>query len=219
MKAWYFSNQECILSHGDGRRIEPGVTHTVGGPLALCRHGLHASRRLIDALGYAPGPVVWRVELGGAVIDGGDKVVASSRRYSYGFDATEILRDFARRCALDVIDQWAAPVVVVEYLRTGDESWRAAAEAAAWAAARAAEEAATWAAARAAAWAATWAAGTAARAAWNAAEAAEAAAWVAARAAWNAAEAAEAAAWVAARARQNRRLTAMISAARKAEVK
>ena len=59
-------------------------------------------------------------------------------------DAEDTLRAFARRCVLDVIDLWDAPDVVREYLETGDEDLRSAAEAA--------TRAATWAAARNAAW-------------------------------------------------------------------
>lgn len=81
----------------------------------------------------------------------------------------EALREFARWCALQVIDKWDAPVSVREYLETGNESLRedarslaelaeipeeqgaaeAAAEAAAWAMVddveKAAKEAAWWA--------------------------------------------------------------------------
>ena len=62
------------------------------------------------------------------------------------------MRKFARECASDVLHLWDAPQVVRDYLATGEESQRAAAEAAAeaaaWTAARDAAEAAAWAAAR-----------------------------------------------------------------------
>ena len=38
------------------------------------------------------------------------------------FDATDLLREFARWCALQAINKWDAPDVVREYLETGDES-------------------------------------------------------------------------------------------------
>src|SRR5690606_19611648 len=132
------------------------------------------------ALGYAPGPILWRVELGGTIVTGDDKVCATERTYLWGVDASECLREFARKCALDVIHLWDAPELVVRYLKTGDESIRAAARPAAWDAA--------WAAARAAAWdAAAWAAAraTARAAAWDAAK--EAARAAARDAAWDAA--------------------------------
>ena len=68
------------------------------------------------------------------------------------------IRRFGCQCALDVIHLWDAPPVVKKYLKTGDESLRAAAWAAAGDAARAAAGAAAGDAARAAAWAAAWAA-------------------------------------------------------------
>ncbi|MCB9019228.1 MAG: hypothetical protein H6546_02760 [Chitinophagales bacterium] len=190
VKAWYFSTTERKLRFGDGRQIEVGVTHEVEGRPVLCEHGLHASVNILDALKYAPGPVLWEVELSGEIIEDNDKMVATHRTYLREIDCEEILREFARWCALQVIDLWDAPPVVREYLETGKEELRAAARDAArdaWAAARDA----VWAAARAAAWAAARAAARAAvwDAAWDAARAAaRAAAWDAAwDAVWDAA--------------------------------
>jgi hypothetical protein len=152
MKAWYFSNSDCTLRYGDNRKIEAGVTHTVDCEPIMCRQGLHASVDILDALEYAPGPYIWRVNLSGEIIKGDDKCVATSREYLWGFDATEILRKHARMSALDVIHLWDAPGVVVRYLKTGDGSIRAAAWAAAWGAAWAAARDAACDAARAAAW-------------------------------------------------------------------
>ena len=154
MKAWYFSDESRRLRYGDGREIAVGVTHTVDCVPVLCKSGLHASVRAIDALEYAPGPIIWRVELGGTINHENDKCAATKRTYvAGGVDATETLRAFARACALDVVHLWDAPQVVKDYLVTGDESLRASAWAAAsWAAARAAARgaamASAWAAAR-----------------------------------------------------------------------
>ena len=207
MKAWHFANKNSTLNYCDGRKIIVGETHTISTEergLRLCRWGLHGSKRLIDALQYAPGPMLYRVELGGEIIKGDDKAVATERTYLWGISAEHLLRDFARRCALDVVHLWGAPGVVVKYLKTGDESIRDAAldaaRDAAWDAALDAARDAAWDAARDAAW-----------------DAARDAAWDAARAAaWGAAwGAAWAAAWAAARDRQNRRATAMVMAEKK----
>ena len=147
MKAWYFSSEDRKLGHGDYRPITAGATHTVDCTPILCQSGLHASVRPIDALKYAPGPILWRVELGGKIVKGDDKLCATERTYLWGFDATAMLREFARKCALDVIHLGIAPEVVKTYLNTGDESLWATAWAAAWDAARAT----AWAAARPAA--------------------------------------------------------------------
>jgi hypothetical protein len=134
VKAWYFSTEDKTLRYCDGRKIRKGATHRVTCEPVLCQQGLHASGRLIDALGYAPGPVIWRVELSGTVVRGDDKMVATARTYVTGFDASEILRTFARWCALQVADKWDMPDVVRRYLETGDESLKAEAESAAYSA-------------------------------------------------------------------------------------
>jgi hypothetical protein len=163
IKGWWFSTTEKKLRNGDERRIIIGRTHKVKGEIIPCESGLHLSPRIIDALNYAPGPVVYRVQGSGIIIPHGDpidKYACSERTYlAGGIDCTEILRKFARCCALDVIHFWDAPEIVVEYLKTGkekikDAAWdaaRAAAGDAAWAAAWDAARATAWDAARAAA--------------------------------------------------------------------
>lgn len=174
MKAWYFSNSDCRLGYGDGRQIKAGVTHSVNRAPVLCRYGLHGSVNILDALRYAPGPYVWRVNLSGNMDIGSDKIAATSRTYLWGMDATNVMKKFSRLCALDVVHLWDAPDAVIRYLKTGDDSikdaaWdaaRNAAWAAAWdaalAAARNAARNAAWDAARDAAWDVAWAAALAA---------------------------------------------------------
>jgi hypothetical protein len=134
MKAWHFIVEDKRLGYGDGRIVKTGRTFRVpkDKPLELCNYGLHASKRILDALQYAPGPMVCRVELIGERLDDNDKSVAYERHVEWMMDATDILRKFARLCALDVIHCWDAPDVVIRYLKTGEESMRAAA----WDAAR-----------------------------------------------------------------------------------
>jgi hypothetical protein len=179
------------------------------GELRMCRSGLHFSKHPFDALQYAPGNILCKVEVRGDIQYKDDKGVCRERRIIARFDATDMLRKFARLCALDVIDKWDAPEIVVRYLKTGDESIRTAAWSAAWGAARAAawgaaraaraaRDAASddaWSAARDAAWDATWAAARAARAARDAAR----------DAAWDAA-------WDATWAAQKKRFARMVNA-------
>jgi hypothetical protein len=106
------------------------------GPLELCASGLHASLHPFDALQYAPGNTLCLVECEGDTLIGDDKIVCRLRKIVARIDAEPLLREFARWCALQVIEQWDAPEVVRQYLTTGDESLRAAAWAAAWAAQR-----------------------------------------------------------------------------------
>lgn len=167
---WWFAPEDNKLANGDGRVIKVGVTHKIKGEIVPCQRGLHLSKRPIDALMYAPGPVIYKVRGMGIVVPHGnpiDKYACSERIYlAGGVDCTDLLRRFARLCALDVIHLWSAPDIVVRYLKTGDESLRDAAWYAASDAARdAARDAAwyaTWAAAKDAAWYAAWAAARAA---------------------------------------------------------
>ena len=159
MLGWWFANDSGVLPHGDGRTVVVGATHTVRGVIMPCANGLHAAAHVFDALSYAPGSTLYRVRLGGVIRAHGqpvDKYAASKRTYLGRINAGVLLRQFARACALRAVERhWpGAPQVVVDYLRTGDESKRAAAWAAAWAAASAAARDAASAAARDAAWAA-----------------------------------------------------------------
>lgn len=162
---WHFCQVDehgvARLGYGDNREVKAGETLRVEGEPVLCERGLHASRRLWDALSYAQGKrlALCRVELGGTVQHGDNESVGNSRTVVAMLDAdtTEtLLRDFGRWCALQVAHLWNAPDVVRQYLETGDELLRDAA----WAASRAADlEAsrdAAWFAARAAARAADW---------------------------------------------------------------
>lgn len=163
MKAWHFTSNRLR----DGRPLPAdGVKLIHNGELEMCVSGLHASKRIVDALGYAPGPIICRVEIGGEIKHDTDKLVCRERAILWRIDGEDLLRKFARLCALDVVDKWDAPEVVVEYLKTGREDIKDAARTAAWAARDATGDAA-WAATRAAgdaAWAAARAAGDIARA-------------------------------------------------------
>ena len=189
----------------DGRPVPPdGETLVHDGPIELCVIGLHASRTAWQALQNAPGCVLCRVHCGGRIMEyqANDKLVCTERTITARIDATDLLQKYARLCASDVLHLWDAPKVVREYLKTGDESLRNAASAAARNAVQGAASDAAWDAAWAAARAAAWAAARAAAGA-AALDAALDAAWAAARAA----------AWAVARAKQRARFDRMVSAA------
>lgn len=146
IEAWHFVTGDTLR---DGQPVPAdGELLKREGMLSLGESGLHASRRIIDALEYAPGPICCRVQVGGEIIEGNDKLVAAERTILWRVDATDVLRKFARDCALDVIHLWDAPDVVRVYLTTGDDTLRAAT----WDAARDA----AWDAAKGAAWDAAW---------------------------------------------------------------
>jgi len=132
-KAFYFATNDKKLRYGDNRQIRVGTTHTVDYEPMLCRQGLHASRRLIDALSYAPGHWLYWVELGGETIEGSDKMAATSRKYLADFNAERLLRKFARKQALLNIEKIKPYCgkddyhLILKWLNTGDKRYQAAA--------------------------------------------------------------------------------------------
>jgi hypothetical protein len=175
IRAWHFTN--CTLRNGDP--IPPiGEWLEWTGPVVMCKSGLHASRHPFDALQYAPGSILHRVECEDVVEEQDDKLVCRRRKILHSVDCEKLLRRFAKDEALSVIHLWDAPQIVLDYLCSDTEDLREAAWAAAWAAAWEAAWAASCAAAREAAMAAARAAAMAA-----AREDAMAAAWEAAMAA------------------------------------
>ena len=227
MLAWHFLSEDKRLGYDDGRLVEVGQTLECKGYPVLCDNGMHGSVRLIDALRYASGPIVCRVEIEGDVIEGDDKLCGRRRTVLWMLDATQILHEFACACAEDalaLVEQPDARIVEVIAAKRKwldgkityeelDSAWSAAwiaAQDAAWGERVAAS--AALAAARAAAEEAAPAARSAAL------EAAEAAVAVALAAERDAARAvARAVAWDAARDKQNERLTAMVMEAHEKE--
>ena len=167
MQAFWFCSEDRKLGYKDDRTVRIGITHKVKGELKLCKNGLHASTRLIDALKYAPGPILYLVDLSGEFLSGEDKLCARERKYLASFNATDLLWRFARKQALISVEKIKPYTdqydLIVRWLETGDESIKSAAESAAESAAWSA----AWLAARSAAWSAAWSA--AESAAWSAA--------------------------------------------------
>lgn len=221
--AWHFTGDKLR----DGRPLPAdGETLRHDGPLVMCRSGFHASERMIDALAYAPGPVVWRVRCGVGIERETDKILCTDkllcreRTGLWHYDATEVLGVGARQFAMDVAHLWDMPPIVRRYLEMGDQIIREAARIAAWVA----WDAALQASARGAAMAAWNAAAPEAsvRATWDAARNAVRAAARAARDADRNAPDAWDATWyatwhatmTATKTAQNIRLTAMIEEGR-----
>lgn len=128
MLGWHFVDETLK----DGADVPPdGEALTAGGPLQLCERGLHASERVLDALKFAPGDTLCRVECDGVEERQIDKFVCASRTIVWRIDAEEVLRAFARRVALEVSEYWDMPDEVRRYLETGNETLRVAARGAA----------------------------------------------------------------------------------------
>ena len=188
---WHFANNDLRLGYDDGREIVAGESLRVEGAPKLCEYGLHGSKRLLDALQYAPGHMLCRVELSDGIIEDDDKAVARERKTLWIFNAENALRDFAATVAENALlaervagrepdpRSWAAVQFVRDLLagkinpedqEAAESAAESAARSAAWAAAWAAARSAAESAARSAAWAAAWAAAeSAARAAARAA--------------------------------------------------
>lgn len=160
---WHFLCEDRRLQFDPCTPVEVGQKIVVEPPIKMCKRGLHASKNALDALGYAPGPIVCRVRLSGQIIKDNDKAVATERTVLKMGDATKVLYEFA--C-------WSAEQALIREREAGREpdprSWKAievrrewlndqatdqdliiaeiAAHAAAWCAANDAIEIAAWAA-------------------------------------------------------------------------
>jgi len=104
---WWFCtpDEEGVvrLPHGDGRVVRVGETLTVDGPIVPCEFGLHASRRVLDALVYAPAWWLARVRLHGTVVKQADKLAASARTTVWLADVSRVLHTFACDVAEDAL--------------------------------------------------------------------------------------------------------------------
>ena len=148
--AWHFLREDSRLRYGDGRIVKVGRRMCApAGKLDVCRYGMHASENLLDALKYAPGPIVCRVELSGNIIKAGDKLVARYRKVIAMADASKELRLFT--C-------WVASRTLKQAGITDPRAWKAIQTSRRFAHGKAtlSELSTTWDAARAATWTATW---------------------------------------------------------------
>ena len=127
---FYFSRTNKKLRYEDNRIIRTGITHKVKGDLRICYNGLHASKSIMDALGYAPGPYLWVVTLSEDTIKGTDKACARTRTYLAGANIEKVLRKFARKQALINIEKIKPYCtnrqyeLILRWLKTGDETIR-----------------------------------------------------------------------------------------------
>lgn len=124
---WHFVGETLR----DGRPIpQDGEWIMHDGPIVPCKSGLHMSVDPFDALCFATGATLCRVELAGEIVGHGDpvgKYVGRRRMVLSRIDATQLLRRFAADQALSAAHLWDMPDVVRQYLETLDESIRDAA--------------------------------------------------------------------------------------------
>lgn len=128
MLAWHFVDETLK----DGNPVpEDGERLTHDGSVSLCESGLHASESVLDALKFAPGNTVCRVECDEVGERQSDKFVCGARTIVWRLDCDDVLRAFARRVALDVAGLWDMPDEVRRFLETGNDNLRVAARGAA----------------------------------------------------------------------------------------
>ena len=95
---WHFcavAKDGTPVLRDDSLALGPGETETYQGTPALCRAGLHASKRAMDALSNIPRPWCRLVQLEGEVLHDKNKSVATRRLILASFDATAALHEFA----------------------------------------------------------------------------------------------------------------------------
>ncbi|KKM68623.1 hypothetical protein LCGC14_1459090, partial [marine sediment metagenome] len=95
VKAWHFLSDNGYLANNDGCKVQVGETYTVEGEIRLCSKGLHGSKRLIDALKYAHGNMLEKVEIWGDLQMDGDKLVGQNRKCLALIDVTKTLHEAA----------------------------------------------------------------------------------------------------------------------------
>ncbi len=98
--AWHFTNGMKLR---DGTDLVSGKTYRYAGEIEMCVRGYHASRDIRDALSYAPGFQVSRVECSGRIEEGEDKLVCSTRKVLWTLNAEKIILAWSIRVATDAV--------------------------------------------------------------------------------------------------------------------
>lgn len=89
MEGWHFLQES--KTDEDNR---PAAGRDEGAPELY-----YASKRAIDALGYASGPIVCRVDVGETIVEEDDAFAGTGRKVLWMADATQVLHEFACWCA------------------------------------------------------------------------------------------------------------------------
>lgn len=118
--AWNFLDADRRERFGARGVLGAGMRSVVPGPVVVRRHGLHASRSALQALRYAPGPIVCRVELGGQIRSDAGLVAATERTVLWLSDAGRATHEFAVWCAEQALRGEAA-----QGRERADPSWSA----------------------------------------------------------------------------------------------
>ena len=98
--AWHFTNGMKLR---DGQPLKVGKTYKYEGKLEMCAKGYHASVDIRDALSYAQGFQVSRVECSGDMEKQSDKLVCRNRKVIWTIDAKAIILKWSIRVATDAV--------------------------------------------------------------------------------------------------------------------
>jgi hypothetical protein len=142
---WHWLAEDKRLRWGTKEKVRVGRTYTATGPLVMCENGMHGSRRLLDALQYAPGGVLCKVEIWGEIQEGDDKLVGRHRKVLSMVNAEKMLHEAACHFAEEALT--AAKI-------TDERCWNAIKVKRAWLAGKATDKEldTAWAAAGDTAW-------------------------------------------------------------------
>src|SRR5271169_386540 len=98
--AWHFTDGMKLR---DGQPLKVGKVYKHTGPLVMCKTGYHASVDILDALRYAPGLTVSRVECSGERETQYDKMVCRERKVLWTVNAKKIIIRWFIRVATDAV--------------------------------------------------------------------------------------------------------------------
>lgn len=111
VKAWHWVADNGRLNFEDKRKVVVGKTMTMKGPLkpSLCSRGMHGSERVIDALYFAPGGMLCRVEIWGDLQKSNDKLCGRHRKVLWALtprQTQKILKLWILDCAEALLDKF-----------------------------------------------------------------------------------------------------------------
>ena len=108
IKAFYFAPKNNALRYGDNRTVAVGETHVVPDHVVkVCKGGLHASTRIVDAIKHAPGYMLYDVIVSGNIDHSfyWDKLAGSKREYIKCIDFRPIMMELVTDSIKLVLDE------------------------------------------------------------------------------------------------------------------
>lgn len=134
-KVWWTCGNGIEINNGESRLIviggakEKKTQEVIKSGVKTDDWGTHGSKTAIDALGFRKGSQFFYCDLEvfhcglleDSVTGKSKEMVGLKRIYLSGFDASSVLRNFAKRVALDITQLWNPPSFVLDYLNSNNE--------------------------------------------------------------------------------------------------